>query len=145
VFLIVLIFILVPLTELWLLIRLGNIIGAGSTVALVVATGIAGAWLTRKEGLRTFALYIKSTKAGDFPGDIIFQGVSVFIGGLLLMTPGLMTDLVGLSFLLEPTRAHWKKVGLDWIKKSQTRHVRQSQHSAQHQNNPDIYDQNLDD
>ena len=100
----ILIFTLVPLTELALLIEVGRRIGTIPTVALVLATGVAGAILARFEGWRTVMAVKERLRAGSLPADELLQGALVFVGGLLLLTPGLLTDGLGFLLLLPPTR-----------------------------------------
>ena len=99
-----LLFILLPIVELALLIEIGQRLGTWVTVALVVGTGAAGASLARSQGLRAFHRLRDTTGAGSFPGDELFDGVLILAGGLLLITPGLLTDLVGFAALVPGTR-----------------------------------------
>ena len=100
-----LLFALVPLAELALLIRLGSHLGVTPTVALVLVTGTAGAFLARNQGLRAWQRLQHELAAGRFPAEEIFDGVLVLGGGLLLLTPGLITDLIGFAALIPGTRA----------------------------------------
>jgi UPF0716 protein FxsA len=95
-----LLFTIVPVCELALLIEVGQRLGVIPTVALVLGTGVLGAALARREG--TQALYRMRTNMsqGKFPGEEIFDGVLILTGGLLLLTPGLLTDLLGFSVLV---------------------------------------------
>ena len=95
---------LVPIVELALLIELGSHIGSLSTVALVVTTGTAGAALTRSQGLLVFQRLRSSIGQGQSPGDALIDGVLILAGGLLLLTPGILTDGLGFSALLPPSR-----------------------------------------
>lgn len=99
-----LLFTLVPLAELYLLMTLGGIMGAGPTIALVAGTGLAGAWLARREGRRTLASYQESLAKGQMPEDGILSGLLVFGGGVLLITPGVLTDVFGLAMMIPPLR-----------------------------------------
>ena len=97
-------FVLIPVVELALLIELGRYLGTLPTIALIVATGAAGAALARSQGLQIFRRLQQTMAAGVFPGDEIFGGILVLAGGLLLLTPGLLTDLVGFAALIPGTR-----------------------------------------
>ena len=97
-------FVIVPLVELVLLIQLGNLVGLLPTVALVVTTGVTGAWLARLEGLRTVMQLREELAQGKLPGQSIMDGVSILLGAAFLLTPGILTDFVGFSLLLPTSR-----------------------------------------
>lgn len=99
-----LLFVLVPVVELALLIEVGRLVGLWPTLALVLLTGVGGAMLARAEGLRTFWAFQKQVAQGQIPGQAILDGVCVLLGGAFLLTPGLVTDALGLSLLFPPTR-----------------------------------------
>ena len=99
-----LLFIAVPLLELFILIRLGGAIGLMPTLALCVLTGVAGAWLARREGLRALWSYQERLARGGVPGRALMDGLCILVGGAVLLTPGLLTDLLGFALLLPPTR-----------------------------------------
>lgn len=102
-----LLFVGVPLLELYILVQLGQIMGVLPTIALVVATGIAGASLARLEGLRTLWKVKGEVARGRLPGGALLDGLAILLGGALLLTPGILTDFVGFSFLLPVTRKLW--------------------------------------
>ena len=97
-------FVIVPIVELMLLIELGQRVGLLPTLALVVATGVGGAALARAEGLRVFFQFQKELAQGRLPGQAMLDGAAVLIGGAFLLTPGVLTDLLGFSLLFPPTR-----------------------------------------
>lgn len=97
-------FIVVPIGELALLIQLGRWIGLWPTLAIIVTTGIVGAALAGREGLRAWQEFQTEISQGRMPGRPILDGFSIFAGGAMLLTPGLLTDLLGFSLLLRPTR-----------------------------------------
>lgn len=99
-----LLFIIVPILELALLIQVGRWIGLLPTLALVVGTGILGAALAGREGPRAWRAFQLDIWEGRIPGRPILDGLSIFAGGALLLTPGLVTDLLGFTLLLRPTR-----------------------------------------
>lgn len=99
-----LLFVLVPILELMLLIQIGEWVGLWPTLALVVLTGATGAALARAEGLRVFWQFQKELTAGRLPGKALQDGIAVLIGGAFLVTPGILTDVAGLSLLFPPTR-----------------------------------------
>jgi UPF0716 protein FxsA len=101
-----LLFVLVPILELVLLIQLGRVVGLLPTVGLVLLTGAAGAWLARAEGVRVFFRFQSELSGGQLPGQALFDGLCVLVGGAFLLTPGVLTDLVGFA-LLVPFSRRW--------------------------------------
>jgi UPF0716 protein FxsA len=99
-----LLFTLVPLLELYLLLTLGRLMGVQATVLLVLVTGLLGAALARREGLRVLGQYREALSQGRLPEEGILGGVLVLVGGVLLVTPGVLTDVLGLALLFPPTR-----------------------------------------
>ncbi|MDP6932627.1 MAG: FxsA family protein [Myxococcota bacterium] len=99
-----LLFTIVPAVELYLLIRVGEYIGASRTVALIVLTGLVGATLAKREGLGILASLQRELEAGRAPTDTLVQGLLVLAGGLFLVTPGVLTDITGFLCILPPTR-----------------------------------------
>ena len=100
----ILLFTVVPVVELALLIKLGQFIGVGYTLAIVILTGVAGAYLARSQGLMTLRKIQDDINRGIMPADKIFDGVMILFGGILLLTPGLITDLIGFMTLVPFTR-----------------------------------------
>jgi UPF0716 protein FxsA len=98
-------FVLIPLAELAILVYLGTVIGPWYTILIVVVTGLAGAVLARSQGLATLARIRGNVERGILPSAEIFNGALILLGGLLLLTPGLMTDAVGLALLVPWTRS----------------------------------------
>jgi len=99
-----LLFVGVPLLELFILVQVGKVVGVLPTIGLVVLTGVAGATLARLEGLRTLLKLRSELAGGRLPSGALFDGAAILFGGALLLTPGILTDFVGFSFLLPPTR-----------------------------------------
>ncbi len=97
-------FVIVPIVELMLLIKMGQWVGFLPTLMLVVFTGVSGAWLARAEGLRVFFQFQRELASGRLPAQAIQDGLSVLLGGAFLLTPGILTDLTGFSLLFPPTR-----------------------------------------
>ncbi|PTX63229.1 UPF0716 protein FxsA [Melghirimyces profundicolus] len=100
----VLIMILVPALEIWGLVTVGEVIGAWPTVLAVIATGVAGGYLARWQGLQTLRLTQIQLNNGELPGDALLDGICILSGGLLLLTPGFFTDAVGFLLLVPYTR-----------------------------------------
>ena len=115
-----LLFVGVPLLELFVLVQVGQWMGVWPTIGLVVLTGVAGAALARLEGLRTLWKVRGELAHGRLPGSALLDGFAILLGGALLLTPGILTDLVGFSFLLPPTR----KLFLGRIRKSLERRLK---------------------
>jgi len=105
-------FIIVPLLELALLIQVGKYLGVWNTIALVLVTAVAGALMMRLEGLRVWNELRNDLMNMRMPTDNIINGVLILIGGMLLLTPGIITDIIGLSLLLPFTRKFYR----NWLK-----------------------------
>jgi UPF0716 protein FxsA len=101
-----LLFVVVSIVELVLLIQVGRSIGLWPTLALVLATGAIGATLARIEGMRVIVQFQRELASGRMPGQALLDGICVLIGGAFLLTPGVLTDLAGLS-LLVPLSRRW--------------------------------------
>ncbi len=99
-----LLFVLTPLVELAILVYLGTIIGALYTILIVVATGILGAIMARNQGLAAISRIRGSIERGIVPSNEIFDGALIVVGGLLLLTPGIITDIIGFAMLVPQTR-----------------------------------------
>lgn len=97
-------FTVVPLVELAILVQLGRLMGLGPTVALVLVTGAAGAWLARWQGIAVLRRVQADLAEGRMPAGALLDGALILAAGALLLTPGLLTDLVGLSLLVPPLR-----------------------------------------
>ena len=97
-------FIVVPLLELWFLIRVGAVIGPGWTVLLVVLTAVLGAALVRAQGLATLQRIRRQMAMGEMPALEMLEGLTLFIVGALLLTPGFFTDAVGFVLLVPGVR-----------------------------------------
>jgi UPF0716 protein FxsA len=99
-----LLFIVVPLIELYLLLFVGSQIGFWPTVGIVLVTGTLGAALAKREGLRVWHSYREALSQGRLPDEGIVGGLLVLLGGALLITPGMLTDVVGFLLLVPQTR-----------------------------------------
>ncbi len=104
-----LLFTLVPLGELWLLIEVGKVIGTWPTILLVASTGFFGVMLAKSQGLSTLRRIGADLEQGDLPGDQLFDGAFILVGGAFLLTPGLLTDALGFALLLPFTRNFIKR------------------------------------
>ena len=97
-------FIVLPLVEIYLFIQIGGFIGALATVACVVLTALVGVTLLRAQGFQTMAKFQQQVALGELPAETMLEGVALIIGGALLLTPGFLTDSLGLMCLLPFTR-----------------------------------------
>jgi len=96
----------IPLAELYVLLEIGRSIGAGTTIALVVLTAVLGAWLLRWQGLATIARAQAVLKAGELPAVELVEGLILLLTGVMLLTPGFITDAIGFMCLLPAVRRH---------------------------------------
>lgn len=99
-----LIFTLVPIIEIWLLIQVGSEIGPLPTLVILLAISMAGAWLARSQGFRIIVAIREELAMGRMPAAHFLDGALILAGGILLLTPGFFTDLIGLFFLIPVTR-----------------------------------------
>ena len=102
-------FTLIPMAELYILIHIGGIIGGLNTVLLVIITGFIGAYLARMEGLNTMIKVRRSLDQGHMPAEELLDAFIILVAGLVLITPGLLTDTAGLLLLWPPTRNKFKR------------------------------------
>lgn len=100
-----LLFLVVPLVELYLIIQVGQAIGALPTIGLLLLDSLIGTWLLRSQGRAVWRRFRSTLGAGQAPAREVLDGVLVIVGGTLLLAPGFVTDLVGILLLLPPTRA----------------------------------------
>jgi UPF0716 protein FxsA len=100
-----LLFITVPLIELYLFFKIGSRIGLPYTLAIIIITGVLGAWLTKVQGLRTLARFQKATAEGRMPHEEVLDGLMILVAGAVLLTPGFLTDTVGFLLLVPAIRA----------------------------------------
>lgn len=83
----------------------------------MVSTGFIGAWLAKNQGLKAFRDAQTQMSYGQLPGDSILDGICILVGGILLLTPGFITDLFGIVLLLPSTRVFFKKGMKNWLEK----------------------------
>ena len=108
----ILLFVLVPVVELALLIKIGQYIGVGYTIGIVIVTGVVGAYLAKLQGLITMRSIQEEVNQGRMPADRLFDGVIILCSAILLLTPGVITDIIGFMGLIPFTRNLFKK----WLK-----------------------------
>jgi UPF0716 protein FxsA len=125
-----LIFILVPLADLFLLIVLSKYITITATIALVVISGIIGAWLAKNQIGRVGTRIRNRLTQNQMPADLLTDGGMILFAAGLLITPGLLTDLIGFSLLIPTCRTWYKSWAVRWIKKYFVVKVYQNQPQA---------------
>ncbi|MEY2477904.1 MAG: protein FxsA [Actinomycetota bacterium] len=110
-----LLFLVVPFLELYVLIQVGQVIGALPTIGLLIAVSIIGSWLVKREGFATLARARERIDAGQMPGREIVDGVLILFAGALLITPGFLSDVAGVLLLLPPVRATLRGTTVRWL------------------------------
>ena len=97
-------FLVIPIVEIYLLIEVGQEIGAPWTIFLVVLTAVMGVWLLRLQGLSTLRRAQRKLQENELPAGEILEGMGLVVAGALLLTPGFFTDSIGFFLLFPPTR-----------------------------------------
>lgn len=115
-FKLLLLFITVPFVELALLLYIAELTGWKITLTLVVVTGVVGSVLARSQGFRTYKQIQSELGTGRLPAQSMLDAVMIFVAGALLLTPGVLTDIFGLSLLIPPCRAFYRKRVVAWFK-----------------------------
>lgn len=92
-----------PVIEIIVLLLSGNLIGFWPTLFLIVATGLIGAYLAKRQGMETWKRAQEQIRYGMMPGNEIIDGICIFIGAALLLSPGLISDIMGLLLVFPPT------------------------------------------
>jgi len=123
-----LLFLLVPLVEIYVLIKVGSVLGAGYTIILVIFTAVVGAYLARSEGAQAMLRVRANMEQGIMPGDDILDALLILVAGLVLLTPGFVTDFFGLLLLFKPSRRVIRKFVREkleeWIKNREVHYRR---------------------
>jgi len=120
-----LLFLTVPLLELYLLIQVGSYFGALPTIALCLFTAAWGAALLRQQGLETLARVQQKLQQGEMPASEVIGGLILMLSGILLLTPGLLTDIIGFICLLPRFRSYLANGMLKQILQKQRQHYHQ--------------------
>ncbi|HZE67198.1 MAG TPA: FxsA family protein [Sporichthyaceae bacterium] len=111
----VLALLLVPIAEIYVIVQVGQAIGAGPTILLLIADSVLGAWLVRHEGRRAWEALNRSLHAGRMPTKELADGGLLLVGGTLLMAPGFLTDIVGYFLVLPFTRPIARRLLVGWM------------------------------
>ena len=101
--------VLMPLLELYVLVQVGQVIGAGWTIALLVVSGIAGTWLIRHEGGRAWHALREAIEGGRMPANELADGGLILLGGALMLAPGFVTDAFGVLLILPFARPVFRR------------------------------------
>jgi len=101
----IVLFVLVPLAELYVIVQVGQVIGVVETIVLLLLVSILGAWLAKREGLGVFRRARQQLDAGRVPAAEIIDGILVLLAGALMLVPGFLTDIVAIFLLIPPVRA----------------------------------------
>lgn len=110
-------FTVIPLVELYVLLKVGALIGPAPTIALIFFTGVAGAYLARTQGFDLLRRIQAEMAEGRLPTGELLDGAMILIGGVLLLTPGFCTDLFGFSLLVPISRTALKRLSTLWLQK----------------------------
>ncbi|OQY01243.1 MAG: membrane protein FxsA [Desulfobacteraceae bacterium 4572_130] len=101
-------FMFIPVIELYFLIKIGTVIGSFNTILIIIVTGFFGAWLARMEGIQTTLKIKENLQKGIMPTQEVLDALIIFIAGIVLITPGFLTDLAGFLLLFPLTRNKFK-------------------------------------
>jgi UPF0716 protein FxsA len=104
-FFLIVLFIVVPIAELYVIVQVGEAIGIWPTLALLLADALLGSFLLKHQGRGAWRRFNEALAQGRFPGKEVVDGLLIVVGGTLLLAPGFLTDIVGLILLIPPTRA----------------------------------------
>ena len=119
----IVLFIVVPLIEIAILVKLGTLIGFLPTMLIVIGTGVLGASLAKSQGLEVWRRIQDELRARNVPAEELVEGLLILMGGILLLTPGLLTDLFGFLMFIPWTRSWFKK----WLGKKFREKVRRGE------------------
>lgn len=106
-------FTITPFVEIYLLIKIGSYLGAFNTVVIVILTAFLGALLARYQGFQTMLRVRESLERGEMPAEHLLDALLILLAGIVLLTPGFLTDLAGLMILVPATRLRFKR----WLRK----------------------------
>ena len=131
-------FIFVPVIEIYILVKVGRHIGAFNTIALIILTGIAGASLAKSQGAQIIYKIRAALNQGQLPGRELLQGAMVLAGGIMLLTPGFVTDLFGFTLLFPLSRTFYTGMALKYFEnKFRNGQWKYTSHSNYENNEPD--------
>ena len=108
--LLLVLFVVVPVVEIWVIVQVGQLIGVPATIALLLADAVLGTWLFRREGRKAWQALQDAIRAHRVPAKEVADGALVVVGGAFLLSPGFVTDVIGVLCVLPPTRAALRRV-----------------------------------
>ncbi|WP_352418734.1 FxsA family protein [Proteiniborus sp.] len=106
---------IVPIVEIFILFKIAEVTTVWTTIALVIVTGFVGAYLAKTEGVAILTSIKRELNEGRVPGNQLLNGLCVLIGGILLLTPGLLTDITGFTLVLPTTRQLYTNLIKRWL------------------------------
>ncbi len=110
-------FLIIPLVELYLLLKIGDVIGAFNTVMVIFITATIGAYLAKSQGFLVLRKIQEANSQGYMPGNELLHGLFVLIGGFALLTPGFLTDAIGFSMLIPQVREIYVGIAKETLRK----------------------------
>ena len=110
-----LLFTLIPILEIYLIVKAGSLFGIVPTILILFSISSAGAWLVRHQGIAILGRVREELAWGRMPAGPLLEGALVLVGGVLLLTPGFFTDFLGLFFLIPPTRTIIGRLVITWL------------------------------
>jgi UPF0716 protein FxsA len=113
----------VPLAELWVIVQVADRVGVVSTLGLLLLVSVVGAWMLKQQGLATWRRLQAALRRGQIPTVEVADGALILFGGALLLTPGFITDALGLSLVFPPTRAAVRRGARAWMARLARRRV----------------------
>ena len=127
-----LVFLLVPVAEIYILIQIGKVIGAEWTIVGVVSTALIGAWLVKTQGIATYQRAVQNVKSGETPAVELVEGLFLFFAGVLLIIPGFVTDAIGFICLIPVLRRYMAQaILLNLLERYAERRRKQKSNSSQ--------------
>ncbi len=115
--LLIVVFVLLPIAELYVILQVGDAIGAPLTILLLVLDSLLGSALLRSQGRTVWRQFNAVLAEGRIPHRELFDGIAVIFGGAFLITPGFLTDIIGLLLLIPPTRSVLRRIATGWLGK----------------------------
>jgi UPF0716 protein FxsA len=114
-----LLLVVLPLVEMTLLLLIGQYTHSVLVpILFIIVTGVAGSWLARQQGFSVYRRIQSELAAGRMPTEAMLDGMMIFVAGLLMVTPGVLTDVLGLSMLIPPVRAFYRRRLLAWLRRN---------------------------
>lgn len=109
--------IIIPFVEIWGILQVGAWLGGWNTFFILILTGFVGAYLARAEGRKVWMEAQLQMQQGQIPGRMLLDGLCILAGGILLLVPGFLSDIVGITLLIPTTRLFYRQILLQWLEK----------------------------